>query len=138
MRVARVPGEGEARYHVLSRIVDRRFILDDISFHVAEGKEPAPSWYDVDGAASRGNLSCRIHRRNYGGLPHAKFSHGSGQRALLPLPGISVGNSPGNLQKPTCAFTRGGNKIHLGSVAVYEIRNLMFLPSQVHENGVFQ
>ena len=29
MRVARVLGEGEAFYHILSRIVDRRLILDD-------------------------------------------------------------------------------------------------------------
>ena len=29
MRVARVLGKGEAFYHILSRIVDRRFILDD-------------------------------------------------------------------------------------------------------------
>jgi putative transposase len=29
MRVARILGEGEAFYHILSRIVDRRFVLDD-------------------------------------------------------------------------------------------------------------
>ncbi len=29
MRVARILGEGEAFYHILSRIVDRRLILDD-------------------------------------------------------------------------------------------------------------
>ena len=29
MRVARVLGEGEAFYHILSRVVDRRFVLDD-------------------------------------------------------------------------------------------------------------
>ena len=29
MRVARVLGEGEALYHIISRIVDRRLILDD-------------------------------------------------------------------------------------------------------------
>ena len=30
MRVARIIGEGEAFYHILSRIVDRRLILDDV------------------------------------------------------------------------------------------------------------
>jgi len=29
MRVARILGEGEAFYHILSRIVDRRLILND-------------------------------------------------------------------------------------------------------------
>ena len=30
MRVARILGDGEAYYHILSRIVDRRLILDDV------------------------------------------------------------------------------------------------------------
>ena len=29
MRVARILGDGEAFYHILSRIVDRQLILDD-------------------------------------------------------------------------------------------------------------